>query len=139
MKQINGNNREYLKLLSIFHYVLGGIVAVFSMFSLFHISFGLSYIFSPSKIPQPDGTSPVPNFGWMFLLVGLTFLLLGLTLSSCLITSGRFIAKRRRYWFSFVVACIECLFTPFGTVLGIFTIIVLSRDSVKALYGLNKQ
>jgi hypothetical protein len=34
----------------------------------------------------------------------------------------------------FVVAAIECIFMPFGTVLGVFTIIVLSRPSVKALF-----
>jgi len=39
-----------------------------------------------------------------------------------------------RYWFAFVMACIECLFIPFGTILGVFTIIVLSRESVKTLF-----
>jgi hypothetical protein len=33
------------------------------------------------------------------------------------------------------MACIECLFLPFGTILGVFTIIVLSRESVKELFG----
>jgi len=37
--------------------------------------------------------------------------------------------------FCFVVACIECLFMPFGTVLGAFTIIVLMRPSVKNLFA----
>jgi len=36
------------------------------------------------------------------------------------------------YWFSSVLAC-TCI--PISTVLGVLTIIVLSRDSVKALYG----
>ena len=48
---------------------------------------------------------------------------------------GRGLAQRKRYMFCLVVACVECLFMPFGTVLGVFTIIVLSRDSVKALFG----
>jgi hypothetical protein len=33
------------------------------------------------------------------------------------------------------MACIECLFIPFGTILGVFTIIVLSRESVKTLFS----
>jgi len=33
------------------------------------------------------------------------------------------------------MACIECLFMPFGTVLGVFTILVLVRESVKQLFG----
>jgi hypothetical protein len=32
------------------------------------------------------------------------------------------------------MACIECMFMPFGTVLGVFTIIVFIRQSVKALF-----
>jgi len=32
------------------------------------------------------------------------------------------------------MACIECLFIPFGTILGVFTIVVLSREPVKALF-----
>jgi hypothetical protein len=33
------------------------------------------------------------------------------------------------------MAGVECLFMPVGTVLGVFTIIVLVRDSVKELFG----
>jgi hypothetical protein len=36
--------------------------------------------------------------------------------------------------FVFVVACCECLFMPFGTILGVFTIILLSRESVKSAF-----
>jgi len=32
------------------------------------------------------------------------------------------------------VAAVECIFMPFGTVLGVFTIIVLNRPSIKALF-----
>ncbi|HIK56231.1 MAG TPA: hypothetical protein IGS37_13850 [Synechococcales cyanobacterium M55_K2018_004] len=138
MEPIKDNNREYLKLLSIFHYVLGGIVAAFSMFSLVYISIGLSYILSVDQFPQTDGTSPPPEFGWIFLIFGSLFLILGLTFAISLIASGRFLAKRKRYWFGFIVACLSCLFTPFGTILGIFTIVILSQRSVKELYGLNK-
>ena len=35
------------------------------------------------------------------------------------------------------VAAISCTFTPLGTVLGVFTLIVLFRPSVKTLFGLD--
>lgn len=136
MEPIKDNNREYLKLLSIAHYVLGGIVAAFSMLSLVYIGIGLFYI--SDQLPQTDGTSPTPELGWIFLIFGLLFLILGLTFAISLIASGRFLAKRKRYWFSFIVACLSCLFTPLGTILGIFAIVILSQRSVKELYGLNK-
>lgn len=97
MEPIKDNNREYLKLLSIAHYVLGGIVAAFSMLSLVHIGIGLSYILSSDQFPQTDGTAPTPEFGWIFLIFGLLFLILGLTFAISLIASGRFLAKRKRY------------------------------------------
>jgi hypothetical protein len=33
------------------------------------------------------------------------------------------------------MAGVACMFMPFGTVLGVFTIVVLLRDSVKELFG----
>jgi hypothetical protein len=42
--------------------------------------------------------------------------------------------------FHYIVAAItaiSCIVTPFGTALGIFTLIVLNRPSAKPLFGLN--
>ena len=55
----------------------------------------------------------------------------------CIFIAGRSLALRKRYSFALVIACIECLFVPFGTILGVFTIIVLSRESVKAFFADN--
>jgi len=74
-------------------------------------------------------------FGWFFFMAGLVCFLVGQAVSISVIVSGRFIKKRVRYMFSFVLACLACVFVPFGTILGVFTIIVLSRESVKAKYG----
>lgn len=140
MPKIDISNRKSLKLLSIFHYIVGGIVAAISLFNLIFVSLGLSMIFSPQPPPQPNEVEfPSDEFKWIFFLGGLVSLLFGLTLAICLIASGRFLAKRKRYWFSFVVACTACLEIPLGTILGIFTIITLSQNSVKELYGLNNQ
>lgn len=56
----------------------------------------------------------------------------------CTFISGRLLAKRRKRMFSFVMAALLCMFMPFGTVLGIFTIMVLSRESVQRLYERNR-
>jgi hypothetical protein len=37
--------------------------------------------------------------------------------------------------FCLVMAGIACIFMPFGTALGVLTIIVLMRDSVRELFG----
>ncbi len=68
------------------------------------------------------------------MTIGCFFFLLGVTLAICILIAGRSIAKRKRYWFAFVVGCVECIFVAFGTVLGAFTVIVLSRESARKLF-----
>ena len=48
--------------------------------------------------------------------------------------AGSFIARTRHWTFCIVVAAVSCAFFPFGTVLGVFTIIVLSKPDVKAAF-----
>jgi ABC-type branched-subunit amino acid transport system permease subunit len=139
MESTPNRDREQLKLLSIFHYVVGGIAACFSLISLPYIGIGAYMLSSPEEMRSTDGSSPPPEFGLLFLGTGIVLLIVFLSLAICQIISGRCLAKRKRYWFSIVVAGFECLFTPFGTILGILTIIVLVRVSVKSLYGISIQ
>ena len=62
-------------------------------------------------------------------------MIVGWSIAACIIAAGRFLAKRRHYMFCLVMAGIECLFMPFGTVLGVFTIIVLIREGVKEMFS----
>jgi len=48
------------------------------------------------------------------------------TLSALTAYAGRCIQKRRRKLFVDVMAALNCLFNPYGTLLGVFTFIVLS-------------
>ena len=52
-----------------------------------------------------------------------------------LLFAARYLQEHRRYMFCLIVAGLECVFMPFGTVLGVFTIIVLLRPSVRQLFG----
>jgi hypothetical protein len=56
---------------------------------------------------------------------------MGLTFAALTAFAGRSLQQRRRHTFVQVVSGIMCLFMPIGTVLGVFTIVVLSRDSVR--------
>ncbi|QYY36842.1 hypothetical protein [Ruficoccus sp. ZRK36] len=74
-------------------------------------------------------------FGGFFATLIVVGLLFNVAIGVGIIISGRFLRQHRHYIFSFVVACLLCTSVPLGTILGIFTIVVLSRDSVKRLYG----
>ena len=63
---------------------------------------------------------------------------MGALLLVCLVLnalSAMFLRQRTHRIFSVVIAALDCLQIPFGTVLGVFTIIVLLRESVRELYA----
>jgi hypothetical protein len=125
-------DEEHLRLLSIFHYVVGGITGFFACIPIVHLIIGIAML---AGAMGSDG--PPAILGLLFVMMALIFITGGWTLAICLIISGRRIAQRIRYKFCFVIACISCAFMPFGTVLGVFTIIVLVRPTVKELFGVS--
>ena len=125
----------HVRTLAICHYVWGGMLAAISSVFLMHVAMGLVMIFSPGVFSGPSGSNPPPAFmGWFFVGIGATFVTLGWTVGGLTIYSGRCLHKLRRRTFSLVLAGVNCLFAPFGTVLGVFTFLVLLRPSVIAMY-----
>lgn len=127
------NDLKHLNYLKIFHYVLGGFSLLFACFPLIHVGFGIAMVIGGFG----HGHNTPPAFlGWIFLIIGGFFFLMGQTITVCLFLSGKYIKNRKHYWFTFILAAIICALFPFGTALGVFTIIVLSKDSVKKIYGI---
>jgi hypothetical protein len=96
----------------------------------------MSSVFSNPEIwkSQKDAP-PLPKdfldiFVWFYIFMGAIF---G-TMCVLNLLSGLFLRQRKHRTFSLVVGGLNCLQIPFGTVLGIFTIIVLSRNSVRQKY-----
>jgi tryptophan-rich sensory protein len=81
--------------------------------------------------PAFDPTQLIHAFLWMYLFFGVIIFL-------CLVgnlASGLCLRRRRARMFSLVVGGVNCLAFPFGTALGVFTLIVLVRPTVTALYN----
>jgi hypothetical protein len=129
-------DEEHLQLLAIFHYVVAGLAALFSFLPLLYTTVGAIFIFAARHGTAKPGEDLPPEFlGWIFALLGALLFLIGIAMAICILIAGRSLALRKRYSFAFVMACIECLFIPFGTILGVFTIVVLSRESVRGLFS----
>ena len=126
---------EHLRLLAIFHYVVAGLQALFACIPIIHLTIGLGLLLAPRKTGV-GVENPQALVGTMFVAMASVFILLGWSLAACVFVAGRSLAARRRYMFCFVVAAvIAVLCMPFGTILGVLTIIVLLRPSVKAAFG----
>lgn len=67
--------------------------------------------------------------------LGSGLVLLFWTAAGLMVAAGRCLAARKRYTFCFVVACLSLTMMPFGTALGIFTLVVLLKEPVKRLFG----
>ena len=129
-------DKEHLRLLAIFHYIAAGLAALFSFFPLLYTTIGAIFIFVARHGTSKPGEELPPEFlGWIFVGLGSFLFLLGITMAICILIAGRCLSRFRCYSFTLVMACVECLFIPFGTILGVFTIIALSRESVRTLFS----
>ena len=122
-----------LDLLAICHYVLAALSALLGLLPAFYVAMG----FAIATGRLGDGRPPGPErlFGWLFVAFGLALILGALAYAALLVLAGRSLQQRRRRTFCLVMAAISCAFVPFGTVLGVFTIVSLSRPEVQALFA----
>jgi hypothetical protein len=127
---------DHLNLLSIFHFVGAGLGCLGILFLMAHFAF-MHFIFTNPAVWQNQRQPPPPQFFQMFNMFIWFYLLAGLWLLASIvlnILSGIFLRTRRCRIFSIVVSGINCVHLPLGTILGIFTIVVLARESVWELY-----
>ena len=126
-------DQEHLKLLAIFHYVAAGLGALFSCFPILHVILGI--VMLSGAMDGPNG--PPRAFGWIFILFPACFILFGWATALCVAYAGHCLQRRKNYIYCLVIAGVACMFAPLGTALGVFTIIVLLRESVKELFESN--
>jgi hypothetical protein len=129
MKMVN-QDEEHLRLLSILYYVKGGLTACGACVGGAYAVIMGGVLTAVSQAPN----GPPPFVGPMiFIIVGFAVMLIG-TLAGLTIWTGRNLARKKNYTFCFVIAAIICLSIPLGTALGVFTMVVLLRPSVKQIF-----
>jgi hypothetical protein len=129
-------DHEHLRLLLWGHYISGSVTAAFALF------FALMFLMAGTmlaNLPPPEaadratpGGAAPPTFIFFVFAV---FASLGVIYGILEILSGRAISKRRNRTFSFIVSIPRILMMPWGTLLSVFTFIVLDRPSIRALYA----
>ena len=129
-------DEEQMRLLSIAHYITGGMCILFASLFIFHFVFFFVVAADPQFFPAPKAGQPGPPEGTFRVMGGVLglFILAGWAFGGLTIYVGRCIKRRVKRTLSLVVACINLLFMPVGTLLGVSTIMVLSRSSVKRTY-----
>lgn len=139
---------EHLNLLSIFHYIMGGFSLLGGFITLVKlgIMFLLGSVFydaardtvtkgAANKSSTPDQDlqmigSIMTVYGVIFAVICLLLIIIGI----CQIVAGAKLKKCTSISFCRIVAGINCIFVPLGTILGVFTFVVLGRPSVIAMF-----
>jgi hypothetical protein len=120
-------DEKRLRLLSIFHYALGALAGLHGLFVLFAMIDITEALAEVTSLTGPERQRATPSFAFIIVAIWI--------FAALVITTGRFLARRRHYLFCLVMAAIECAYMPCGTVLAVFTIVVLMRDTVKQLFS----
>ncbi|KAB8316103.1 hypothetical protein SD81_028660 [Tolypothrix campylonemoides VB511288] len=127
---LSSDDAGHLRLLAIFHYVVAALMGLFALVPVIHLVVGLALATGHFG----DAGSPMEArlMGWLFAAIALAFILGGLAMAGLTAYAGRCLQRRRRHTLCLVAAAVMCLFVPFGTVLSVFSIVVLSRPAVRA-------
>jgi hypothetical protein len=125
---------DHLKLLGIFHLVLAGLTLLGLGFLFLHWLFLHLFLGNPEMFKHAkDGPPPEQFFAvfrWFYIFFGGCIVTAGLLNA----ISGWCILQRRARVYSLIVAGLDCAMIPMGTALGVFTFVVLLRDSVREAY-----
>jgi hypothetical protein len=129
-------DEEQLRLLAIAHYIDGGLCILFGSMFIFHFVFFFFMASDPSFFPPPKPGHAGPPDGMFRVMGGVLglFILAGWAFGALTIYLGRCIRRRTKRTLTLVVACLNLVFVPVGTLLGVATILVLTRSSVKRAY-----
>ena len=149
---------DRLRLLSLAYYLSGAIGAAFVSFLLIHFFLFLGFSFVPASqwnapVPTPasaqhalplaiPSASPSSNsnqgpppilFRIVAGVIGV-IIICGWTLGALTAYAGRCIKKRKHKLFIYIMAGINCIWIPYGTLLGIATILLFQWPEVQAQF-----
>lgn len=107
---------------------------VFALFPLIHVTIGLAMLLGAFPTPNAAG-EPFPRFaGLFFVILGGAFSLMFAIGATLKLLTARRLRERRSKTFCMITAGLSCVGIPYGTALGVVTLLLLGRPSVSALF-----
>jgi hypothetical protein len=130
MSEMIDRDLEHLRLLKFAYYILAGMSGMATLaVTLWIVMVGVMF----TRFP-PGPNAPPPFVGFILVGAGVLMLTFGITGTLLTFFTGRNLAQHRHRMFCIVVAALACLSVPWGTAVGVCTIIVLNRPTVKTLF-----
>jgi len=124
-------DKSILSTVGILYVAFGGLGCFFSLFPLLHI-FMFGYM-TPSVSAHSEQIPPF--FAILFIGFSAIMIFIGELISILMIFAGLKMRSFKSYKFVLFVSVVSLFFFPFGTVLGILSIIFLQKPANKELFG----
>ena len=132
-------DEEHLRLLELFHYISGGITVVGALLAgMWALLVGTMFALVPMTPPSNMSEEAFRQFRTMPTVMAVFFgamAVLAVVYGVAQIAAGRCIRRCRARLFTLIAALPRVIFVPYGTLLSIFTLMVLERASVQRLYA----
>ena len=128
---------EHLKLLGIFHYIWGALSLLGGIFiGGYFLVIGVILMNNPPTSTSSEDSGTASMAGGILIGVGVVLFLVVVVYGILtLMAGGKYRKHQGGYWFCFISAIVTLVIGGIpGIVLGIFSLIVLSRESVKTLF-----
>ena len=128
---------EHLKLLGIFHYIWGALSLIGGIIiGVYFLVFGVILMNNPPTSTSFEDSGTASMAGGILIGVGvILFLVVVVYGILTLMAGGKYRKHQGGYWFCFILAIVTLVIGGIpGIVLGIFSLMVLSRESVKTLF-----
>ncbi|ALM06675.1 hypothetical protein SB49_01780 [Sediminicola sp. YIK13] len=114
-------------------YLVKGILTL--CFSLFFILYGcIGFIIGNSEEWSHETDSFPFNPGLIFIVIGGIGFIISIVIGILTLMASKYLKDAKNYNFIFVLAVLNCLTGILGILLGIFTIIELTKPEVKQLF-----
>ncbi len=133
---MNNNDPQHLGYLRIGHLVNAGILFLIALFPVIHLVMGIAMIagmFEGEKDPPPE------FLGYFFVAIAVILMAMFGTLAILNLFAARALGVQKNWIFCVVMAAVNIMFSPFGIIIGVFSLVVLLRESVKQLFERNAQ
>ena len=127
---------EHLRILSICYVAWAAYTGLMTLIMMPFLAL-LAFVFSkPELFANNRGGTPPPEWlGSIMIFVAITAAAVGLGMTALSYFCGRFLRQHQHRAFCMIAAVLNCFSIPFGTLLGVCTIVVLERDEVRARFS----
>lgn len=138
--ETKSNNLNTFRIL----YLVKGILTL--CFSLFFIVYAFLGVLFMESIQVSDSTDGMPfaldylffsSFGIIIFIVACIGFLLTISLGILNLLASKYIKETKNYNFIFAIAVVNCLTGVLGILLGVFTLVELTKPEVKSLFNKN--